>query len=118
MENEIQYPARTSEFEIQAELFQDLKQLGYDIHGEVPTSWNRRTGTKGARFDLVIFRNKRAAVLIEVKSHLAGRSHKPTTQTKQYQRYSQYGLPVIYCTNLTQIEETIAKVECIFAIMV
>ena len=105
MENKIPYPARTSEFEIQAELFRGLKQSGYDVRGEVKVPCNRETCTKGARFDLVVFKDKQAAVLIEVKSRLTSRGHKPIMQTKQYQRYIRFGLPVIYCTNLRQIEE-------------
>ena len=61
MSEKIPYPTgRVAEFEIQAELYNKLKNEGYDVRGEVKA--------KKSRLDLVVFENKKAKCIIEVKS--------------------------------------------------
>lgn len=62
-EDGIVYPnAAASEFEIQAYIYNRLQGMGVSVRGEVPSR------TRGCRFDLVIFKNKTAILVIEVKS--------------------------------------------------
>lgn len=96
----ISYPKRHSEFEIQALLFSALQLLGYDVRGEVKSS--------PCRFDLVIFRNKEAICIIEVKKWI---KKKTPSKTKQYDRYMSYGLPLVYCGHIEDIQETVRKVQ-------
>ncbi len=74
---EIIYPKEISEFEIHAELFWKLKMLQYDVRGEVPIYKQREKWIDGKRKykdrktyrrpDLVIFKNKKPIIAIEVK---------------------------------------------------
>ena len=55
--NEIKYPSSLSEFEIQAYLYSSLQKLKFDIRGEVTS---KTKAGEGCKFDLVIYRNKKA----------------------------------------------------------
>lgn len=80
----ISYPHCPTEFEIQAWLYCKLKELGFNVRGEVSADGNV------CIFDLVLFdQNNRAKALIEVKKHESKR------RSKQIRRYEDYGLPVV-----------------------
>jgi hypothetical protein len=101
----IPVPSKPSEFELQAELYFELKRKGLDVRGEVPSRLNGRKSI----FDLAIFVNKQAAVIIEVKNSpcLALLNGK---QTRQAKKYNDYGLPVIFHTSIHSINETVERV--------
>ena len=103
-------PERTSEFEMQAELFFALKKAGFSVRGEVP-AFNQG---KKSIFDLVVFSGDSAEIIIEVKNtpHLALLHGK---QTKQAKKYKAYGLAVIYHTSLHSVAETVEKVKKYFS---
>jgi len=105
----ISIPERKSEFELQAELFFALKEAGFYVRGEV-SALNQG---KKSIFDLVVFVDGKAEIIIEVKNtpHLALLCGK---QTKQAQKYKTYGLAVIYHTSLHSIIETVEKVKKYF----
>lgn len=77
----------SSEFEIQAELYQRLKADGFDVQGEV----NVQSGV----FDLVVFGERGfATAIIETKRPWTGSSLE-FDETEQGWKYRQFGVPVI-----------------------
>lgn len=100
----VYYPDnRISEFEIQSDLYQELKQQGFDVRGEVKA--------KQSRLDIVVFNEQKKAVcIVEVKSQKKER----TTQRK-YKRVAKYEelfkLPVLTCLNRNQITEIVNEVK-------
>jgi hypothetical protein len=97
---EIEYPTHFSEFEIQAELYGLLRNMKLDVRGELHQ--------KPCRFDLVVFDGKKAVCIIEVKKWVL---KKEPTKTKQFKKYSNYGLPVIYCVNMEDVPNTLDRVK-------
>lgn len=101
------YPIYESEFEVQAEIYSILKNLGYDIRGEVSTNYN-------ARFDLVVFENQTARCLIEVKKNRMieniPKRRSNLYRRKQFKKYSNFGIPLIYCFGKSEIPSCIDKV--------
>lgn len=100
----IKYPNKLSEFEIHSDLYNKLKSLWFDVRWEVidtsikEISKNKKWFRK-SRFDLVIFKNKIATHIIEVKN-----SKKHTMNTRQNIKYSMYNLPILYCMWLDDID--------------
>jgi uncharacterized protein (DUF302 family) len=106
----INLPSTKSEFELQSELFSELKRIGFTVFGEVPAMLDGRK----SHFDLVVFDGKKAAVIIEVKNSPC-RAVVYGKKTKQVKKYQAYGLPVIFHTTLHSIEETVNKVQKLVA---
>lgn len=101
----IHEPCKPTEFELQALLYFKLKQFGLNVRGEVRAKYKGR----GSQFDLVVFANGHAAVIIEVKDS----PHKEVLegkQTRQSMKYAEYGIPVIYFTTIVSAEEVIKEV--------
>jgi hypothetical protein len=100
------YPQRLSEFEVQSDIYQGLKKKGFNVRGEVKA--------KKSRLDIVVFDdNNTARCIIEVKSRK--RERKLTRKYKRVIKYEElFNLPVIVCTNSSQIEQTLKRVEDIF----
>jgi hypothetical protein len=89
----IRYPAAASEFEIQAAIYAGLKELAYDIRGEVAEG--------DCRFDLVVYLEDRKPVrIIEVKKYRPNegpkehRNRAKQSNQCQLQKYEQFGVPV------------------------
>jgi hypothetical protein len=99
----IYYPNRLSEFEIQSDIYQRIKQSGLEVKGEVKA--------KNSRLDLVVYdANNNAICIIEVKSRARARTTEK--KYKRVQKYEQlFNLPVIVCTHPSQIEQTVNKVK-------
>ena len=98
------YPKdRISEFEVQSDLYQQLKQLGFNVRGEVKA--------KFSRLHIVVFNNNNIAkCIIEVKSRKRERA--APRKYKRVQKYEElFRLPVITCINRTQINDTINQVK-------
>jgi hypothetical protein len=88
---EIPYYESATEFEVQAELYTILKQLGLDVRGEVCY----KTKDMQCRFDLVIFRGKKPKRIVEVKAKKI--KHKTCLEdTRQARRYRKFGLIVSF----------------------
>lgn len=101
----LEYPKRVSEFEIQSELFERLKQSGKNVRGEVK-------GYK-SRLDLVLYCGSNTAIsVIEVKSRKRPRKHvKIYKQTSRY--FSTFFLPILLCTSMQEIEIVFSQVDFI-----
>lgn len=77
-----------SEFEVHSDLYQFLKQTGWQVRGEVST----RCG--GYRFDLVVFRNEDPVRIIEIKKTKASSRDDRRCLKDQLKRYRRLGLAV------------------------
>lgn len=100
---DIPYPKEESEFETQSKLMRELRKRNLDARGEVKDV--------DARFDIVVFKNKRAICIIEVKKDSQfKRRKKINKESLQYLKYSRYNLPLIYCVGRKDLKKTIALV--------
>ena len=111
-DRQIPYHAHASEFEVQAELYRRLRGMGLDVRGEVKTQFEQKTKRDRAsacRFDLVLYENKTAVHIFEVKRH-ATRHKNGVEATRQSQRYRTYGLPVTYVYGMADIPEALASI--------
>ena len=105
----IEYPIFISEFDTQAELCSRLKGLGYDVRGEVRlTDISQQKGYREFRFDLVVFKEKEAKIIIEVKRN--SKKEGFNYNTRQFKKYSLFNIPLIYCFGIEDIEDTIKKI--------
>ena len=89
---QIEYPNFPTEFELHAQIFCFLRREGIDVRGEVKMPFG---STGRCSFDLVVFKNKIATSVIEVKKT----SHR-RDGTRQNSRYRRFGVPVIYFWNM------------------
>lgn len=97
-------PKNISESLIQCELYRRCFEEGIDVYPEYSCEVNGRR----CRFDLVIILDEEIIMIIEVKSRS---SNYKIHRGKQYEKYKQTGLPVIYCTNLEMIENTMNRIR-------
>lgn len=100
----IPYPKNISEFEIQATLFALLKfNYKLDVRGEVVDrsmkSNFRKSGFQTSRFDLVVFKEKKAICIIECKKE----GKKYDIKNRQYKKYSFYQAELLYCTSIDDV---------------
>lgn len=92
---EIKEPEKISEFEVQAWLFASLKDVGINVRGEVIVHTGLNiSGYKVARFDLVVFKEGKAAMIIEVKDKMPRKG--VNQDSRQFKKYSSFGLPLYY----------------------
>lgn len=96
--------SRIAEANIQAEVYHQLKLLNIPCYLEYKVD--------NCRFDIVLLSKdlKNIIAIIEIKSHSEKRvnSKKGILKTgKQYQKYNQYGLPLLYCTTMNTVPELI-----------
>ena len=89
--DEIPYPRKASEADVQYAVCDVLRQHGFDARLEVIA---RRNGHRH-QFDIVVFQDKRAQTIIECKSY-SKPSHMPSNH-KQSLKYMEWGLPVFLC---------------------
>lgn len=111
MISKINIPSVKSEFELQSELFTELKRLGFNVFGEVPAILNG----KKSHFDLVVFEGDQAAVIIEVKNSPC-RAIVYGKKTRQMEKYKAYGIPVVVHTTLHTVEKTASKIQQIVGV--
>jgi len=103
------YRGRISEGTIQAECYHRLRLLDIESHME-----HRH---ENCRFDLVIVKDGNILAIIEFKNYARDYSHrKRLRNSKQFQKYSSYGVPVIYCRKMEEVDQTIEKIKGIMAI--
>lgn len=82
-----------TEFEVQAWLFNTLKELGFDVRGEI--QWRDKKTRQLFRFDLVIYERGVASDILEIKANPI--SHKNGVEnTRQARRYRSFGIPVTF----------------------
>ena len=96
---------RISEANIQAELYNRLRLLGIKCYLEY--------AHENFRFDMVILNKDDIIGIVEIKSRTRniGIVNK---NTRQYRKYHSYGLPVIYCTNMSEINKSIERIKALF----
>ena len=95
---EVPYPKEVGETEIQASLWSVLKRHGVDIRLEVRHMVQPKSGVarkQYSRFDCVVYKNKVAVCIIEVKT--SGKKRRTGAFKKQAKKYSQYNAHLIYC---------------------
>ncbi len=112
-ENTVLYPDHVSEFEVQAELFFSLKRNfpSAEFRGEVKSRGTHglRKEKTACRFDIVAYESGVAACIIEVKDRDV--KHKTNFEdTRQGIRYRTYGIPVIVCYGVEDIQESVSAV--------
>lgn len=83
-------PNRMTEFEVQAYLWNALRQIGFNVRGEVKAKY---AGRGSVRFDLAVFEDGKLAGIIEVKATKI-RHRISWEATRQGYRYNQFGVPV------------------------
>ncbi len=105
----ILYPTKPSEFDIQADLYSSLKELGYNCHNQVSSYCHG----KKSRFDIVVFDlDNQPRIIIEVKDS-ENKTLVYGEKTNQIEKYLQYGIPVLIFTTYIPKDIIIDKVRFI-----
>ncbi len=99
----IPYLTKRTEFEIQSDAYQYLRERGLNVRGEITERINIRKlsrGIKGmrqCRFDIVVYDSfNKAVCIIEVKD-ASEKSQPNLRKNRQFRKYSLYKLPLLYC---------------------
>ena len=91
-----------SENDVTIQLAVKLINMGYRLRTEVKVRWE---GHRGARFDVVTYKNNKPYSVIEVK-----KSDDANLYTKQYYRYKKMlDIPVYVCNGLKGIDYIVSK---------
>lgn len=104
----VQQPTQRTEFEVQAYLWSELRNLNIEVHGECKAKFS---GRAYVRFDLAVFESGQLAAIIEVKRKERNAGVDGWLKTRQGSRYSQFGVPVINIFGLQQAEDLITKAK-------
>ena len=96
------YPNEFSEFEVQAYLYSKLKRMGFDVRGEVSAP---SVLGESSRFDIVIFKKKRADKILEVKRNRKESIH------KQQVKYNKFGVKVNFIMGMEDAEKYIKNIR-------
>ena len=99
---------RISEANIQAEVYYRLKRLGINCYLEYKH--------EHCRFDMVIVNDDDIIAIIEFKSRIK-KIGIINTQSRQYNRYLSYGLPIIYCTCMDEVDKTVIAILKFFTLI-
>ena len=94
-----------SEATIQAELYHRLRLLNIDCILEYP---HLAPDNRMARLDCVIVKDRQIVAIVEIKRRTKGYDYQ---NTRQFKKYSSFGVPLIYCFGYHQIDETIKKIQ-------
>jgi len=100
-------PVRDStptEFEVQAYLYSALKAAGLDVRGEI-TFRNPKT-RENYRFDIVIYEYSAPKEIVEVKA-MPVRHKNGVENTRQANRYRNFGIPVVFVYGLEDADSYI-----------
>ena len=93
---------RISEANIQAEVYHRLRLAGITCYLEYKY--------QNCRFDMVIVKGDEIILIVEFKSRIK-QIGKINTKGKQYQKYTAFGVPVLYCTHQSEIEDTMRVIR-------
>ena len=109
MKINIKHNVKLSEFEIQAELYYRIKELGFNIRGEVSCFYSENRVTNKARFDLLVLdKDNNPKLIIEVKKR--SQLNLSIRESKQMEKYKITGLECIYCLGQSNIDNCINNV--------
>ena len=100
-------PNRYTEFEVQAYLWNALRNLGWNVRGEVKAKYK---GRSNVRFDLAVFSDGNLTMIIEVKASPI-KHKKDWESTRQGTRYNEYGVPVKIIYGFEQAQEFIHSLD-------
>lgn len=110
-EPKIWYPVKYSEFEIQAELYHQLRIRDVEVRGSVPARCFEFNKQPFVFFDLVVFNLlKLPVVIIECKNH-SENSPPHVLNGRQKRRYEQFNIPILLCDRVSRIEPVIQEIE-------
>lgn len=105
--DKVKEPTVWTEFEVQAYLWSNLRQLEFNVRGEVKAVY---AGRQRVRFDLAVFEDGNLVGIIEVKAR--PRKHKNGWEnTRQGSRYKQYGVPIRLVYGMDQAQECVLDAE-------
>ena len=110
----IKYPGQLNEAEIQAFLHMDLLALSIDSRMEVKYQTQEakyKPRVQFARFDIVIFKDKVAQCIVEVKGPKRNGKIRATGLQKQLRKYGKFNLPIFTCLGKTEIKKTVIEVQ-------
>lgn len=93
------FPKRLPEANIQAEIYRRCKELDIECYLEYKH--------EHCRFDIVIVRDELIIGIIEVKNSVRTKINK---RTRQYKKYSSYGVPLHYCLGQNYVDSTINQI--------
>ena len=103
----IPYPKKICESEIKSILYNQFHNIGIDARLEV--------AGPNSRYDIVIFKNHKARIIIECKSwnnNYYEKLKKARNYTnKQIRKYKSTGFEVFTCGNIRQIPKTISIIK-------
>lgn len=98
---EVREPKTPTEFEVQAYVWNELRRKGVNARGEVKTKFEKRCFV---RFDVAIFEGGKLTHIIEIKR--SKMKHKTRWEdTRQGQRYNQFGVPVTILYGMEDAEK-------------
>lgn len=104
-EYHIRWPETDSEFEVQSELYQTLRDCGLKVRGEV-RAFVDDFGKHRVRLDIVVFDDAlKPKVIVECKNTNDGKT-RLNPNYRQSRRYARYGLPLFKCSGIPFIDET------------
>lgn len=119
MDIKVCYPGRISEAEVQATLWQSLKEAGILSRLQV-TAYNPKTCKRSCTLDVVVYNSQHEAVcIVECKTwrdqYAAVRKYR-SNNTKQVTKYRDYyGLPVLIFGQMGKVNETVKEIKEILA---
>jgi len=103
--DEIRYPKKESEAEVQSVLWMKLREQGLDARLQVIGTLDGRIH----KFDIVVFRGQILQAIVECKSwsrrYSKERLYQLTKNTRQIRKYESYGIPVFVCGRPETIPE-------------
>lgn len=105
---EINLTKKFSELTIQYEVFRRLREL--KINCALEYSVRQPSNPKRLiRFDIIVFKSNGSVVcIVETKSY---NSNRPANkQTKQFEKYSEFDVPIVYICSPYQIENGVQEI--------
>ena len=110
-QNLVRFPTKPSDFDVQAFVWCELRSRGYTVRGEVSSSFVTEVNGKkrGARFDLVVYKEETAILIIEIKG--VKTVENPFTNTIQGTKYPTYGVPVWIVYGQAGAEAMLASID-------
>ena len=94
-------PKRLPEANILAEFYCQCKAAGLNCFLEHTY--------RGSRFDAVIIKDDFIVAIVEVKSY--SNTRPPNTETKQFEKYRRFGVPLFWITRLSQVSEVVKGIQ-------
>lgn len=86
------YVRKYSEFEIQAYVYQNLRDMGHDARGEVQSTTKKEEKKGKCIFDIVVFENWYPIRIIEIKR--SPKRNEAVTRKIQIEKYLRFGVGI------------------------